>query len=180
MSNRHCLITCNDVMQHPAKRIVLVTRLQTIVQTATGQFPTFAIGQTMSGQLQDASGQSQPPFSLTLTAVPLKPIDASRQRAIISVSPSKNVRMEPRMNSVDQELSSSAVSAVEVRRLLEENARLRSLLIAHRIPIPDAAPPTSHPPQVSNSAPEARKPGTATAEQRIALFRSLFRGREDI
>jgi len=84
------------------------------------------------------------------------------------------------MNSVDQELSSSAVSAVEVRRLLEENARLRSLLIAHRIPIPDAAPPTSHPPQVSNSAPEARKPGTATAEQRIALFRSLFRGREDI
>jgi len=35
------------------------------------------------------------------------------------------------MNSVDQNLSSSVASAVEVRRLLEENARLRSLLIAH-------------------------------------------------
>ena len=84
------------------------------------------------------------------------------------------------MNSVDQKLSSSAASAAENRRLLKENARLRSLLIAHGIPIPDAAQPTLHPPQASNSAPEARKPGIATAEQRIALFRSLFRGREDI
>ncbi len=84
------------------------------------------------------------------------------------------------MNSVNQEPSSSAASAVEVRRLLEENARLRSLLIAHSIPIPEAAQPTSHPSQAANSAPETRKPGIATAEQRIALFRSLFRGREDI
>jgi superfamily II DNA or RNA helicase len=84
------------------------------------------------------------------------------------------------MNSVDQNSSSSAASAAEVRRLLEENARLRSLLIAHGIPIPEAAQPTLHPPQASNSTPEARKPGIATAEQRIALFRSLFRGREDI
>ena len=37
------------------------------------------------------------------------------------------------MNSVDQGLSSSAASALEVRRLLDENARLRSLLIAHSI-----------------------------------------------
>jgi superfamily II DNA or RNA helicase len=88
--------------------------------------------------------------------------------------------MEPSMNSVDQELSSSAASAVEVRRLLEENARFRSLLMAHGIPIPEAGPPALHPPQASNPAPEARKPGIATAEQRIALFRSLFRGREDI
>jgi hypothetical protein len=88
--------------------------------------------------------------------------------------------MEPSMNSVDQNSSSSAASAAEVRRLLEENARLRSLLIAHGIPIPEAAQPTLHPPQASNSTPEARKPGIATAEQRIALFRSLFRGREDI
>ena len=84
------------------------------------------------------------------------------------------------MNSVDQGLSSSAASALEVRRLLDENARLRSLLIAHSIPIPETAQPTLHPPQTSNSAPEVRKPGVATAEQRIALFRSLFRGREDI
>jgi hypothetical protein len=84
------------------------------------------------------------------------------------------------MNSVNQKLSSSDASAVEVRRLLEENARLRSLLIAHSIPIPEAARPTLQPPQASHSALEARKPGIATAEQRIALFRSLFRGREDI
>jgi hypothetical protein len=87
--------------------------------------------------------------------------------------------MEPSVNSGDQELSSSAATAVEVRRLVEENARLRSLLIAHGIPIPEAARPTLQPPQASHSALEARKPGIATAEQRIALFRSLFRGRED-
>ena len=84
------------------------------------------------------------------------------------------------MNSVDQKLSSSDASAAEVRRLLKENARLRSLLIAHGIPIPEAAQPTLDHPQASNSAPEAQKPGIATAEQRIALFRNLFRGREDI
>ena len=139
--------------------------------------PTFAIGQTMSGQLRD---QSQPQFSLTLKAVPLEPIDASRQRAIILVSPSKNIRMEPSMNSFDQNLPSSAASAAEVRRLLEENARLRSLLIAHRIPIPEAAKPTLHLPQILNAVPESRKSRIATAKQRIALFRSLFRGREDI
>ena len=50
--------------------------------------------------------------------------------------------MEPSVNSGDQELSSSAATAVEVRRLLEENARLRSLLIAHSIPISEAAQPT--------------------------------------
>ena len=73
------------------------------------------------------------------------------------------------MNSVDQELSSSDASAVEVRGLLEENARLRSLLIAHSIPIPEAAQPTLQPTQALNAAPEVRKPGVATAEQRIAL-----------
>jgi hypothetical protein len=88
--------------------------------------------------------------------------------------------MEPSMNSVDQNLPSSAASAVEVRRLLEENARLRSLLIAHSIPIAETAQPTLHLPQTLNAALEVRKPGVVTAEQRIALFRSLFRGREDI
>ena len=84
------------------------------------------------------------------------------------------------MNSVDQEVSSSAASAAEVSRLLEENARLRSLLITHGIPIQGAAKSTLHLPLASNSAPEPRKPGVATAAQRIALFRSLFRGRDDI
>jgi len=40
-------------------------RTSQIAQTASGQFSAFAIAQTVSGQLQDASGQSQPPFSLS-------------------------------------------------------------------------------------------------------------------
>jgi superfamily II DNA or RNA helicase len=53
-------------------------------------------------------------------------------------------------------------------------------LIAHDIRIPESANFTDEPPQVSNSAPEIRNPVVATAEQRIAIFRSLFRGREDV
>jgi len=102
------------------------------------------------------------------------------QCAIILLSIHESIWTEPTVNSGDQELSSPIASAVEVRRLLEENARLRCLLIAHSIPIPDAAQPTLQPPQALNAAPEVRKPGVATAAQRIALFRSLFRGREDI
>jgi hypothetical protein len=119
------------------------------------------------------------PGGLTAVIV-VKSVCVSRLRAIILVSIPNNIRMEPSMNSVDQKLSSSDASAAEVRRLLKENARLRSLLIAHGIPIPEAAQPTLDHPQASNSAPEAQKPGIATAEQRIALFRTLFRGREDI
>ena len=84
------------------------------------------------------------------------------------------------MNTVDNELSNSGASVAEVRRLREENARLRSLLITHGIRIPEAAKLACETPQASNSAPEARNPGVATAEQRIALFRSLFRGRDDV
>jgi DUF1016 N-terminal domain len=40
-------------------------RIPKIVQTASGQFPVLPIVQTLSGQLQDDSGQSQPPFSLS-------------------------------------------------------------------------------------------------------------------
>ena len=84
------------------------------------------------------------------------------------------IRNQTKLMSVPE-----TVPAVEVRRLLEENARLRSLLIAHSMPIPEAARPTLHPPQASNAAPEGRKPGIATAEQRIAWFHSPFRDRED-
>ena len=103
-----------------------------------------------------------------------------RQCAIILLSTHESIWTEQSVNSVDQELSSPIASEVEVRRLQEENARLRCLLIAHSIPIPEAGQPTLHLPQTLNAAPEARKPGVATAEQRIALFRGLFRGREDI
>jgi hypothetical protein len=84
------------------------------------------------------------------------------------------------VNKVDCELPGAGASLAEVQRLREENSRLRSLLIAHDIRIPESANFTGEPPQVSNSAPEARNPAVAKAEQRIALFRSLFRGREDV
>ncbi len=84
------------------------------------------------------------------------------------------------MNRVDCELPISEASLAEVRRLREENARLRSLLITHGIRISEAPISTGETVQVSNAAPEARNTGVGTAEQRIALFRSLFRGRDDI
>jgi hypothetical protein len=63
-------------------------------------------------------------------------------------------------------------------RLREENARLRRLLAVHSIPIPQVAPPS--PPAaitVETLAPIDRE---ERARKRIALFRSLFRGREDV
>ena len=63
-------------------------------------------------------------------------------------------------------------------RLREENARLRRLLAVHSIPIPQL--PTEHPPPTKTieRAPPVDK--EERARQRIALFRSLFRGREDV
>ncbi len=64
----------------------------------------------------------------------------------------------------------------ECRRLQEENARLRQLLVEHNIAIPPNPP--ANPPAVKSALPpEDRK---ERARKRIALFRSLFRGREDI
>ncbi len=62
-------------------------------------------------------------------------------------------------------------------RLREENARLRRLLAAYSIPIPQLAlgpPPTKTVETVPLVDKEER------ARKRIALFRSLFRGREDV
>ena len=84
------------------------------------------------------------------------------------------------MTNGDSEPPNSSSLSAEVERLQEENARLRSLLIAHGIPISEVPAPRSETIQVSSSAPEVQRPGVATAEQRIALFRSLFRGREDV
>ena len=71
-------------------------------------------------------------------------------------------------------------SLAEVRRLREENARLQGLLIEHGIRIPETAISTGGTPRAVISAPDNRNPGVGKAEQRIALFRSLFRGRDDV
>src|SRR6266567_2543312 len=63
-------------------------------------------------------------------------------------------------------------------RLREENARLRRLLAVHSIPIPQLAPENPPPTKTVEPAPPAAK--EERARRRIALFRSLFRGREDV
>ena len=63
-------------------------------------------------------------------------------------------------------------------RLREENARLRRLLAVHSIPIPQLAPENLPPAKaVEIAQPVDRE---ERARRRIALFRSLFRGREDV
>lgn len=66
----------------------------------------------------------------------------------------------------------------ERTRLREENTRLRRLLAAHGIPIPEPTPDDSPLAANAEAAPPLDK--EERARQRIALFRSLFRGREDV
>ena len=63
-------------------------------------------------------------------------------------------------------------------RLREENARLRRLLAAHSISIPQLAPEKPPPTKAVEPAPPVDK--EERARRRIALFRSLFRGRVDV
>ena len=63
-------------------------------------------------------------------------------------------------------------------RLREENARLRRLLAVHSIPIPQLGPENPPPTKAVETAPPIDK--EERARKRIALFRGLFRGREDV
>jgi hypothetical protein len=63
-------------------------------------------------------------------------------------------------------------------RLREENARLRRLLSVHSIPIPQLVP--ENPPSTKTVEPTPPMDKAERARKRIALFRSLFRGREDV
>jgi len=84
------------------------------------------------------------------------------------------------LNKTDCELLISEATLAEVRRLREENARLQGLLIEHGIRIPETAISTGGTPRAAISAPDNRNPGVGNAEQRIALFRNLFRGRDGV
>src|SRR5262249_1811018 len=66
----------------------------------------------------------------------------------------------------------------ECSRLREENAHLRRLLTEHNILIPPVEPPVRSfvTPMEASSLDERQE----RARKRIALFRSLFRGREDV
>jgi hypothetical protein len=66
----------------------------------------------------------------------------------------------------------------ESARLKEENRRLRRLLEVHGIAVPQLT--TTQQAAVMVRAPEASLDREERARRRIALFRSLFRGREDV
>lgn len=66
----------------------------------------------------------------------------------------------------------------ENKRLREENTRLRQLLAVHSIPIPQLPP--EQPPAHKSAEPMVPLDKEERGRQRIAMFRSLFRGREDV
>ena len=86
------------------------------------------------------------------------------------------------MSKTDSEFPNLEASVAEVRCLREENARLRSLLIERHIRVPETPSTIGIPqtPQTISAAPEVPRSALGTAEQRIELFRSLFRGRDAV
>lgn len=70
----------------------------------------------------------------------------------------------------------------ELERLRAENLRLRRLLADHGILLPSKAPPPKNESAVTEGHPVQGSLVTSasTAGEKIALFRRLFRGREDV
>ncbi len=67
----------------------------------------------------------------------------------------------------------------ECNRLREENARLRCALAIHNIPIPISPEPRAVP-SADRGAASDSKTAADQIKHRVALFRSLFRGRDDV
>ncbi len=68
----------------------------------------------------------------------------------------------------------------ECRRLREENRRLRELLAQHKIEIPGSSSGTSKQVVSEQQPSSALLSQESSAKEKIALFRRLFRGREDV
>jgi superfamily II DNA or RNA helicase len=82
------------------------------------------------------------------------------------------------MTSKSSESVSFDLRDRENQRLREENARLRHLLAIHGIAIPQSASEESRSTQSQESSVAETKEDRA--RKRVALFRQLFRGREDV
>jgi len=82
------------------------------------------------------------------------------------------------VNESDPKFLDLQSALAEVQRLLEENVRLRRLLQEHGIQLPVVQSPNGIP--VTTSAQPSAQTPVLKAEQRIALFRSLFHGRDDV
>jgi hypothetical protein len=81
------------------------------------------------------------------------------------------------VNESDPKLLDLQSALAEMQRLREENVRLRRLLQEHGIQVPVQS--TNEIPVTTSVLPSAHAPALK-AEQRIALFRNLFHGREDV
>jgi hypothetical protein len=64
----------------------------------------------------------------------------------------------------------------ECRRLREENADLRAMLGINQSPPREPVPRAAQVPNLSSTT----RSGVCTPEEKISLFRNLFRGREDV
>jgi hypothetical protein len=82
------------------------------------------------------------------------------------------------VNESNPKLPDLQFALAEMQRLREENARLQRLLQEHGIQIPEI--PFTDGIPVAVSAPSGARTPVLKAEQRIALFRNLFRGRDDV
>jgi hypothetical protein len=82
------------------------------------------------------------------------------------------------VNESNPKLLDLQSALAEMQRLREENVRLRCLLHEHGVQIP-AVQSTTVIPVATNALPSAHIT-VLKAEQRIALFRSLFHGRDDV
>jgi hypothetical protein len=82
------------------------------------------------------------------------------------------------VNESDPKLLDLQSALAEVQRLREENVRLRRILQDHRIQLPVVQSPNGIP--GTTSALPSPHTLVLKAEQRIALFRSLFHRRDDV
>jgi superfamily II DNA or RNA helicase len=92
----------------------------------------------------------------------------------------ENPEDQPGFESVEDMRNKLRQALSECTRLQEENARLRRLLSAHAvIPLPESEKGV----RTQSAGPANRHStvsGTSNPEQKVTLFRSLFRGREDV
>jgi hypothetical protein len=138
----------------------------------------------MTGELfRDQAPRSQPLAVPGARHLVDEPSDATTDRsANCEIIPDRVTDCRRRqwlhVNESNPKLLDLQSALAEMQRLREENVRLRGLLQEHGIQIP-AVQSTTVIPVTTNALPSAHI-SVLKAEQRIALFRSLFHGRDDV